>query len=100
MGDLLAGIDQELSNEALSSLRRFHCALRQALDFLSVVSRAQSQFEIAADDGQGIVEVVRYPSSQLADSLEALGLSELLTRARELGVAFLRDHQSLIKAAV
>jgi len=100
MGDLLSGIGQELPDEALSSLCRFHCALRQALDFLSVASRAQNQIEIASDDGQEIVKVVCDPSGQLTDGLEALGLSELLARARELGVAFLRDREGLIKAAI
>jgi hypothetical protein len=50
--------------------------------------------------GQEIVEVVRDPSGQLTDSLEALGLSEFLSRACEFGVAFLRDRKSLIKTLV
>ena len=40
------------------------------------------------------------PPGQLTDSFEALGLREGLARARQLGVAFLRDCESLIKAAV
>jgi hypothetical protein len=47
------------------ALRRPHGALRQALDFLAVAPRPQDQIEIAEDDGQEIVEIVRDPSGQL-----------------------------------
>src|SRR6516225_1551925 len=100
MGDLPPGISQELPDEALSALCRSHRASRQAIDFPVVAGRAQDQFEIAQDSGQEIVEIVRDPSGQLTDSFEALGLRERLARARQLGVAFLRDCESLIKAAV
>ena len=43
---------------------------------------------------------MRDPSGQLTDSLKALGLSELLARARELRVAYPRDRERLIEAAV
>ena len=98
-GDLPSRIGQELPDEVLSSLRRSHGALRQAFDFLGVAPRPQDQIEIAEDDGQEIVEIVRDPSGQLTDSLEALGLSERFARAGELCVAFARDGEGLIKAA-
>ena len=60
---------------------------------------ALDEFEIADDNRQKIVEVVRDSSRQLADSLEASGLCKFLTRARELDIAFPRDRESLIKAA-
>src|SRR5207244_2738022 len=100
MADLPAGVSQELPYEVLPSLRGLHGALRQALDFLGVASRIQDEVEIADDDGQKIVEIVCDSTGQQTDRLEALGLSELLSRACELGVACFRDRESLIKAAV
>ncbi len=70
------------------------------LDFLSVTARPLHQLKIADNDGQEVVEIVRNPSCQLTDSLQTLGLSELLARARELCATFFRDRESLIKPAV
>ena len=75
-------------------------ARAEAIDFLVVAGRAQDQFEIADDDGQEIVEIVRHAAGQLADSLEPLRLGELFPRACELGVALLRDRQRLIETAI
>jgi hypothetical protein len=51
MADLPSGVGKELPDEVLPAMRRFHCVVRQALDFLRVVSRPGDQIEIADNDG-------------------------------------------------
>ena len=88
-----------MPNKVLPSLRGSDCALRQTLNSVVVAPRIQDHFQIADDNRQQIVEVVRDPASQLADSLEALRLRQLLARPSEFGIAFLGDRESHVEPA-
>jgi predicted ATP-dependent protease len=53
----------------LASLRGFHRSLRKRLDFFGIVMSARDEFEIADDNRQKIVEIMRDSTGQLTDSL-------------------------------
>jgi len=67
--DLLPRIGEKLPNEMLASLRSFHCSLRKRLDFFGIALSARDEFEIADDNRQKIVEIMRDSTGQLTDSL-------------------------------
>ena len=58
-----------------------------------LVNARCERLQIADDDGQQVVEIVRHAAGQLADALHLLRLGELLLRAlqRLLGLAPLGD---------
>src|SRR5215472_14557639 len=57
--DLPSSVSQELPDEAFSSLRPFYRSLRQTFDFFCITASTLYQLNIADNDGQEVVEIVR-----------------------------------------
>ena len=82
---LPAGEGQELLGHLCAALGGLQARGREPLDPLRVVGLAHDHVEIADDDGEQVVEVVRDAAGELADGLHLLGLVEA-----RLGLVLLR----------
>ncbi|CAA9532411.1 MAG: hypothetical protein AVDCRST_MAG91-3087 [uncultured Sphingomonadaceae bacterium] len=80
------GVEPRLAGEGEQLLGEFGSALRRALGVVEVAYRLlvdpplADQFQIARDDLQQVVEIVREARSQLPDRLHLLRLAERVLR--------------------
>ena len=101
------GIERLAARERQQAARQLGAALRageRAFDQLRrlgiAVATVGQQVEIAHDDRQVVVEVVRQPAGELADGLHALDLAQALLDAEPLGDVDAHRHRAAAQRAV